>query len=209
MVTALHLTDQEVWEWCFDIYLKHNIRLKFPKNTDYTKTYQWRYVKSICNKFNEWEFDRDTAIAFIEIAVAYAKELKVLEKGLAVLHQGNMLNICYERLRSKDNDKENLLARLQYSYDHMAGISGDLFKYLIGRNSSRDFHQLTNDYMNNKICMEAISLVKPARKALKMISERDKIEAQILPDIGRLYISRTHLLDGSSHINVVQDLLAL
>lgn len=166
-------------------------------------------MKSICNKFNEWEFDRDTAIAFIEIAVAYAKELKVLEKGLAVLHQGNMLNICYERLRSKDNDKENLLARLQYSYDHMAGISGDLFKYLIGRNSSRDFHQLTNDYMNNKICMEAISLVKPARKALKMISERDKIEAQILPDIGRLYISRTHLLDGSSHINVVQDLLAL
>jgi len=98
-----------VWDWCSNIYSQHGIKLKFPNNTKPQNTYQWRYCKSLANKFIEWDFDDDTAQYFINVAVGYSKQLGTLRKGLAALHQNNMLETVHKlMLRDQDNNQQSI-----------------------------------------------------------------------------------------------------
>ena len=120
---ALDLSEEQimtVWHWCFETYIRHNVKLQFPAHTDRTKTYQWRYVRAIALKFAEWDFDESTSRQFINIAVDHAKEVGVFRKGLAALHQSNLLEICYAKLQSQSDTSNQSLDSLRHMHDGLA-----------------------------------------------------------------------------------------
>ena len=92
MNTDLNTFDQkQVFRICQDIYKSFGIDLRFPKARDVTKTYQYRYLTAICDKFKQWELDLNEVKRFLSIAILNSFKHKTIKKGLSALHQKNLL----------------------------------------------------------------------------------------------------------------------
>lgn len=87
-----------LWGWCQDAYARNGHKLAFPKGTDPSRTYQWRYLQALDRKLSEWEFSDRLAEKFVYVAAEFAKQNKLVHKGLAVFCQGSILRLCYHRL---------------------------------------------------------------------------------------------------------------
>lgn len=206
MIVSDLIVEQDVWLWCSDAYLRHGIKLRLPECSDHTKTYQWRYIKSLTKKFNEWEFNEGTCLKFIEIAVRYAKELKVLNKGLSIFHQSNMLNICYKKLSESANIDGNMYSRLIGGLNVLNGID-DKCAFLLKRQDSLSFRNITNYYMSRLMSSEYLALSKAANKALKAISSNDPQERQLMPSDAALYLLRIRILSQHGDSDIVKDII--
>lgn len=206
MIVSDLIVEQDVWLWCSDAYLRHGIKLRLPECSDHTKTYQWRYIKSLTKKFNEWEFNEGTCLKFIEIAVRYAKELKVLNKGLSIFHQSNMLNICYKKLSESANIDGNMYSRLIGGLNVLSGID-DKCAFLLKRQDSLSFRNITNYYMSRLMSSEYLALSKAANKALKAISNNDPQERQLMPSDAALYLLRIRILSQHGDSDIVKDII--
>jgi len=206
MIVSDLIVEQDVWLWCSDAYLRHGIKLRLPECSDHTKTYQWRYIKSLTKKFNEWEFNTGTCLKFIEIAVKYAKELKVLNKGLSIFHQSNMLNICYKKLTESTDIDGNMTSRLISGHNVLAGVK-DKQGFLLKRQDSLSFRNITNYYMSRLICSEYLALSKSANKALRTLASNDPQERQLLPSDAALYLLRIRILNQHSNLDIVKDIV--
>lgn len=196
-----------VWQWCSDAYLQHGFKIKFPKATDCAKTYQWRFAKAIATKFNEWDFDEATAKRFIWIAVAQAKMRGVLKKGLAAVHQSNMLNICYQILTQEQIDNNNTLNSLTSMkswFDDKIG-SADPLTVLLHRSNARAFSNFTIWYRGNQISDHFIAISKVCSKAL-VHTQSNALEARLLPPLTSLYLLRAEFLSDAHNEKVTKQL---
>src|SRR4051812_10357354 len=114
MITSDDRTNL-IWDWCRDAYLRlANKRLSFPKNTDITKTYQWRYLKALERKFVEWEFNDVLCKAFIDVAIINAKKLKLFDKGLSIFLMKDLLSKCYNELTEKAHRNNDVITIISH-----------------------------------------------------------------------------------------------
>ena len=193
-----------IWQWCSDAYLQHGYKIRFPENTDPVKTYQWRFVKSIADKFNEWEFDEATMKKFIKIAVSQAKLKGVLKKGLAALHQSNMLNICYDILTSEKNANDSILSTLEPIkkwYDSQVG--SDPLRTLLQRNGYDTMSNIVTWYQAKRLTDHFIALSKTCIKAVMRL-QNDQVEARLLPTPVSLYLLRSEFLSDLGNVSASQ-----
>ena len=111
-VNVIDLTDDPAWPtWtlCKSVLKSHNYLLRFPKNTDPRKTYQWRYVTKLSERFEEWEFDRPTAKVFLEIAITKLGYANIRKNGLACLFRNGLLDIVHKELESREVDLQKIV----------------------------------------------------------------------------------------------------
>lgn len=185
-----------IWDWCFQAYLRHGRRISFPKGTDPTKTYQWRFARSLANKIDEWEFDDDTARQFINVAVKYAKNKGLLNKGLAAFHQSNMLQVCYDELqkmqRNRDRTADILSDSHRWVQDKTAGK--DPIRCMLGRIHYDAMCNLSLWYQSSKITPLYMSLSRNCSRALTRLAKRDPAERGLLPSDIELYRMRIKFL---------------
>jgi len=197
-----------VWEWCCKSYLRQGFRLAFPSNTDPTKTYQWRYVRSITIKFIEWEFDDETAKQFIDIAVRHCKESGTLRKGLASLHQSNLLKICYDKLEAKSNSNKQNTNSIEHVHKWLVKQSGDnLLKTLLYRRDPDEFCNLTKWIQATRISRLYLTLSKTCSKALIRLGQSHPEEREFLPRITTLYILRSEFVEDAGNVALAKQIL--
>lgn len=195
-------TDERIlsiWEWCRDAFSQYGIKLSFPLNTDPSKTYQWRFAKSIANKFDAWNFDEETSKKFIHIAVAHAKSKNILKKGLAALHQNNMLEYCYKVLTSQQlefNSQIETISRMKLWIDSKIG-DNDPMKVLLNRQDKRSLPNIIIWYQSSQLSDVYIALSKSCSKALNKIT--DMSEKRLLPSISALYLIRSEFLSEANN----------
>jgi len=195
------ISDQEiykVWNWCSDTYLQYGIKIAFPANTDPKKTYQWRYTSGIVKKFKEWEFQEETAKMFIQVAVVQAKRKGVLRKGLAALHQHNILDICHKIVINQSKENVSIvdsLKSMKEFYDNKIG-SKDPLQVLLYRPSPRALTNITQWYQSNKISELFIALSKHCTKAVSRLTET--VDYQLLPKQTSLYMLRQEVITDAS-----------
>ncbi len=207
-MSAVILEDKlmKIWQWCHDIYLQHGIKLNFPKGTDPTKTYQWRYIKSINKKFDEWEFDDLTAQRYIEIVVSQAKRHNILRKGLAALHQRHMLEYCYNIFTSQitnNSSKQKHLASVKAWFD--AKIAGEeALNVLLKRSSKRALPNIIIWYQSSQLDDLFISLSKSCSQAARSI--KDDAEKRLIPSSTTLYLVRNEFLAEINNSHFAKEL---
>lgn len=186
---------QVVWDWCSDAYLRYGQRLTFPSATDKRKTYQWRYAKALARKFDQWGFDDSTSRKFIDIAVGHAKHIGVLRKGLAVLHQSNMLDICYKKLQEQSDrnmQEVDSITSMKKWFDNMVGNDRAILLY---RSNPRAYCNITTWYKANKISALFLALSRSCTYALSQLSPEER---QVLPSVERLFLLRSRVVDDLS-----------
>lgn len=202
MSTVALLSDTQImtiWEWCSDAYLQHGFKIRFPSTTDPKKTYQWRFVKAIAEKFVEWQFDQETAKKFIKIAVGQAKVRGVLKKGLAALHQSNMLKICYDILTNEQNEYSHILKSLESMkmwFDARMGNNP------LGKLLERQAGALPNIiiwYQGSQLSDHFITLSKSCHKALMRL-QHDQMESRLLPTPTSLYLLKAEFLADANNL---------
>jgi len=209
---TLDITDDNimtVWNWCLSAYLHHGRKLRFPKGTDPQKTYQWRYAKSLTKKFIEWEFSDETAQKFISIAVDHADSQNKLNKGLAALHQDNLLKICYDTLmndKKKCKQSFSSLEQIKIWFDNEIG-NKDPVKMLLKRKDPDMFCNLTLWYQSFQLSPLFLSLSRACGQASVSLSKVDECERSILPDPSKLYLIRTKFLNDQTNIKLANKLL--
>ena len=204
MGTVNEDTIQTVWDWCSDAYLRNGKRLSFPSNTDRKKTYQWRYARAIACKFAQWKFDNPTARKFIDIAVGHAKSIGVLHKGLAVLHQSNMMDVCYKKLQqqSEKNGQDLIvLTNMKKWFDRTIG--GDV-KVLLHRSAPGAFTNLTMWYKARRLSPLFLALSKSCTYALAKLHEQDPVERKMLPSLSKLFMLRSQVVDDISNLKRIR-----
>lgn len=185
-----------VWNWCSDAYLRNGQKLSLPANTDPTRTYQWRYARTIAEKFAEWEFDDNTCRKFIDLAVKYAKQKGVLRKGLAVLHQSNMLNICHEMLRDElHNSKrsQDSLEAMHNWFRKQIGTNRPI-EVLLERPRDGAMCNLTQWYRARRISELYLAISRSCCKALARLEKLDPDERSMLPKVAKLHMLRRNLV---------------
>lgn len=191
----------EIWNLCVEVYLQYGRKLSFPDKTDPRKTYQWRYARALAIKFNEWEFDQETAKSFVQIAVSYAKAGNRLNKGLAALHQGNLLQICYDRLQKEHNNTEQTASSLKTikSWVDDKVKEGDAVTIFLKRKTPDSFCNLVIWVQASKISPLYLSLSRSCSKALAKLSKQDPFQRGLLPPATTLYKLRSQFLDNSEN----------
>ena len=178
-----------LWETCQQAYLRNGRKLQLPPNTDPTKTYQWRYLNAMMQKFDEWEFDNDMIEKFVDIAVRHAKEVGILCKGLAALHQKNLLEICYKTLQQEVDTSNQRLESLRVIKRWLQQQIGkkDLFRTLLKRTNVDSAPNIILWYQANKISELYMALSKSCYNALLTLEKSGSDDLILLPKANHLY----------------------
>ena len=202
------VSEQDVWQWCFESYLRNGIKLRLPIAKNHTQTYQWRFVKSITKKFIEWEFNQETCQKFIDIAVNHSKELGVLNKGLSVLHQHNMMNICYSKLKQESEKSDHTQKKLADTHAFLNGLkTKDLKSYLLKRPHQKALPNIITLYLAKQITVEYMSISRPMSDILTELENTREDERSILPTDASLYLSRRKIFESHRDSDIVREIL--
>lgn len=199
-----------VWTWCSEAYLRHGRKLQLPKGTEPSKTYQWRYVTAISKKFDEWELSDDAAKKFIDIAVSIAKEQNVLHKGLAVLHQSNMLERCYERLGQESDGNGQTLDSLRHINAWLAKKIGtrNMLGVLLSRENPDGFCNLVMWYQASRLTPLYLSLSRSCLRAIATLNRDHPDERGLLPKDTEIYLLRDGFLRDTSNLHQAREIFA-
>lgn len=180
-----------VWRMCQDSYKRFGFDLNFPKDTDPKKTYQWRYLSSILQKFKTWNLSEQEIIDFIDLAVEQAKISGYLHKGLSVLHQNNILDACYERLTKMGKRQDQNVKMLQNNHKWLLrqAVKSDLENILLRTNGS--MKNIVLWYQSNNISALYIALSKLCIATYGALSQA---ELQLMPTKSQLYLLRQEFM---------------
>lgn len=188
---------------CQDAYKRFGTDLNFPKDTDPKKTYQWRYLNGITNKFKLWHLTEDEMIDFIDIAVEQAKITGYLHKGLSVLHQNNLLESCYERLQKAGKRQEQNERILLNNHKWLLKQAGgkDLKNILLKTNGS--MKNIVLWYQSHNISELYIAL---SRLCIAAYSTLSQAELALMPTKSQLYLLRQEFMANPKAKQICQEI---
>jgi hypothetical protein len=177
------------WKWCQEAFAQHGIKLTFPKNTNPQKTYQWRYVTRLAHKIDEWGLDRSTAKAFINFAVGYVKEKKLLHKGMSVFFQNNMMDVCYDRMRKHSTTVCSKIVRFQKVHEFVTVKYHNKSKtaILLNRESFDKMRNIVIWHRTGDITEQYLALSAACTEALSKLAIVAPHERILLPTESELY----------------------
>jgi hypothetical protein len=182
-------TTLRTWQWCQEAFAAHGIKLSFPKNTNPQKTYQWRYVTRLTHKIDEWGLDKPTAKAFISFAVGYVKEQRLLHKGLSVFFQNNMMDICYNRMKSHSSLSHDRIKHLWSSHKFVLARCGHKTTVcaLLGRESFGKMHNVVRWHKSGDVSRVYLAASIACTEALEELATISPSERDLLPSRSELY----------------------
>jgi len=199
---------RNILHWCSESYSQHGRKFSLPANTDPAKTYQWRYASAMAKKFEEWELNDEAARKFIDIAVQTSKENGTICKGLAVLHQSNMLSICYNKLLSESTKNNQLLRSLicmkRWVRDQVK--DNDPIATLLYREQFDGFCNLTLWYKATQLSELYLALSASCSKSLARLNLARPQERNLLPSAAELYIIRGRFLNDSGNARKAKEI---
>lgn len=187
------------WAWCQEAFVKHGIKLDFPKNTDPKKTYQWRYATRLSRKIDEWELDRDTARAYIKFAVEYIKDKRLLHKGLTAFFQNNMMDVCYNKMQNSISMTDNRIAKLIDTRKFLESkcMHRPFVKVLLGRESFDKFRNIVRWSQSKDISQVYMSISASCTAALANLAIIAPNERGLLMSDSDLYQSAQEFLSDN------------
>lgn len=174
--------------------------IKFPKCSDRTKTYQFRWTKRFCERcYNEFDLDDKTVNALVYEIVRYAKSHKLLDRGTQVLSLGNVADICYETITDMMDEERSIIREMHSCHSFLRGQANgkDNLVRNLKQLSENGYPNIVNWYHLGHITEVYLALSKPCRRVLSSLTDEQK---EGLP-------SSFELLRICTHVTSDRDLL--
>jgi hypothetical protein len=187
-----------LWRWVCEAYGAYGVHLRFPKNTDPRKTYQWRYLVGLAKDLDGWEFDEPLSKRFIQVAAKYAHEHRLLTKGLAIFRQANLMEILCKQLERDTAKQETVmegLARSRRWFDAKLAASRESpTNLLLTRPSPGAFCNLVTWYRAGEVTDLFLALSQECGRALARMTANSPDDRSLLPTSATLYLLRSRIL---------------
>ncbi len=180
----------KVWQWCRDAMATHQRKLSFPARTDPKKTYQWRSAKALAARFNEWDMDDETAKRYVEIATAHGQRGGLLNKGLGLYLQANLVEVVRDELK---RCHQRVLSDLDLIRRRWPKLHADLSQALT-RQAPGATSMLVVWFRAGELTPTLLALSKTAGRALQRLAVTSPTERANLPADLELYRLRHKLL---------------
>lgn len=184
-----------VYSWFQSEMHRVGRKIKLPKCKDPTKTYQYRWTKNFVHKCNEWGLDDKTIAMLVGNMVDYAKRQKLLDRGTQILSMGNIADICYQGLKTLDDDEASLIEELRSCNGFLDGQlhnKNNLVRRLI-ESDSGGCSNLLFWYNQGHLTEVYMALSKGCNKALAKLPLTEKEE---LPSNFELFRICTHTVSN-------------
>jgi hypothetical protein len=179
-MSEIEVTDHlvfTVYSWFQSAMKCAGRKINFPQCSDLTKTYQFRWTKSFCNKcYNEFDLDDKTVHALVYEVVRYAKSRNVLDRGTQILSMGNMADICYKTIIDMMDEEHSLINEIQSCHEFLSEqVNGkDKLVRILGHFSTNGYPNIVNWYLLGHITDVYLALSKSCTRALSSISDDKK-----------------------------------
>lgn len=181
-----------VYEICKRHFEKANIVLRFPKNTPPHLTYQWRSIKSVTKKFQEWNFTPSEIDLFIGVAISKSDQFRI--KGLNILNDSDILDKCYEEVKNLDAIENQDITLLRHShqwlYKQLRGAPA--VDHLISRRKPGALTNIVTYYQSGLLIKLYLAFSKPCCVALELLSQRCPEERKLCPNNATLHYTRRY-----------------
>lgn len=182
------MSQSDIYDYfhvCKETFSEYGMSLNFPKNTDPTKTYKWRYLKTFDKKIKQWDLGKDLARLIIKSAIKYAYESKTLRRGLSILASDKILELAYNDLKNKSDRQEDLIDDIEESKKWVDSRNG-----LLGLNN-RMIPNIVVWYISNRISKNFLSISKSAKHAIGELREEHR---SMLPSEFELILARDKII---------------
>jgi len=129
-----------------------------------------------------------------------------LRKGLAALHQSNMLDICYQILTSQQKDNVDQIASLSSMkrwFDAQIG-NEDSLKTLLCRRERNTLPNIILWYQASKLSDLFLALSRACGRAMSHL--HNEVECRLLPSTTSLYLLRSEFLSEQHNVKTTRTL---
>jgi hypothetical protein len=201
------ITDDPAWPtWvlCRSVLRSLNYSLRFPKNTDPRKTYQWRYVTTLASRFDEWGFDKPTAKVFLEIAAKKLGAANIRRNGLNCFFSNGLMEAVHKELEALECDQADDLEGIKRSHAFVTAKK-DSKQSLLGRNESG--YNLITWFMADRITASYLALSRSCSSALDAVRELDPLQADKLPTKAALFAKRRKALTDNEFVLAAKQII--
>jgi hypothetical protein len=195
-----------LWHLCQTAYLRHNIRLSFPKDTAPERTYQSRYLASLAQRLEAWDLSESLHARFIDTVAKYAVSKGLQRKGLSIFMQKNILEECCKRMVATQDDDDTKVAIITETHQRLASYADKVTTFL-ARKTFGGFTNLTEWYQQKTIGDLYLAISRPCTIALYKLSVSDRVERSMLPPVAQLYVLRNKLLKNAELQSRLRDIL--
>lgn len=200
-MTVTYVPDERIHQlygWCSQAFSLAGKRFQFAKNTPPQNTYHWRYLKTLANKIDEYGFDDNSAKLFIETIIKYANKNNLHAKGIAVLFQSNVLEICKKELDVVQQKFDSTLDKLESSISFVNSTDKN---FLYKRNPDAK-PNIVEWYRNNDIYDVYLAYSKSAYSAVIRLGD-----VANFPTVNQLYLLRLKLSENTDFLRKSRALL--
>jgi hypothetical protein len=208
MPEKIDITDSLVFTvhaWFQDEMHSVGRKISFPKCSDRTKTYQFRWTKKFVDKcYNEFNLsDKVIKVLLCDIA-HYAKRRNLLSKGTQLLCMNNVIDICHHSIQTIIDNEASLIMEVRSCHEFVCDQVNNkniLVRTLTTPISEGGYSKLVYWYNLGRLTDTYLALSKTCNKAMSQISadERSELPSKIeLLRICTYAVSRESLHDLKS-----------
>jgi hypothetical protein len=202
MINTLSVEPEQVYQICETHFLNAGISLKPAKGTPLKLSYIWKHVKTLTNKFNEWEFSADEIDAYIRIVSNRLSTLPPRQRSIQFAVKAEMLEYCNEELERQQEDGIHLLDQIKRSHKWFQSVAGTDFQsqvdHLTQRYKPGALPNVVVYYQQGRLSKQYIAFSKSCRQALLIIGQQDISERSFCPNDAALHFITDYKLINHS-----------
>ena len=155
---------------------KYKSGFQFPKSSDITKTYHYRWFSSFVKECRKQGYNDEEMHEIVKMIVKYAYDNKLLKIGAALLSRSDIIDICINQLKEQTTKIDSILFSLKKSNDFINNATNDRYNYFIKKKSKYSLYNLT-DLRNNHIIDD--NFICCSQAAIKAIPKVDDIDLSL------------------------------
>jgi hypothetical protein len=171
---------------------KYGRFISFPKKTDPSKTYIWRYISKFIDNYDQIGLEDDEMPGIVEAVVQEAKKTGLLRCGASVIIKVDLLAVCNKKFENDNNEENKTIKSVRCTHAFLQDkCDGNItVEKLIYKPSKRSYTNMIRWYQSGEIDTGYLIMSRTCRRAIK---ELDEDEKALLPNIRNTISIRTRL----------------
>ncbi len=180
----------EVYDWFKSAMAGAGRRISLPSDTDPTKTYQYRAIRSFVNKTDDLGIDAQEIGKIVYLIVGYAKKKRLLHHGVSLLNMENIFDICCQELNEQLQQESDVVEMICASKEFL-----DQQQSLMTKDTRNGYYNITKWYQTGNLPLCMLSVSKRCARALAQLPSSERSE---IPSDFDLLRNRISLLGRSN-----------
>lgn len=195
------------------ILKRYGKSVSFPKKTDPSKTYSWRFLAKFVDEFDKLELSDDALKGVLEAVVDDAKRRGLLNCGVAVLSKVDLLAAFNRKLEREVEDEKQTTIDIERSHrfilrkldeERVKDKHLTLLALLSKRTHPRAYANITRWSQSGELSTGYIAVSKICRKALRSLDEH---ELNLYPTLLQFKCIRLRIISHQNVVVKLRDLL--